>query len=116
MATLYLVTKSPFVHSDSKEAVNLAVLQKEIEDKVGIVFLQDAVLGVRKNQTSDNDETFEHLLLNAIEQEVELYALEGDLMARAIAPENIVEGVKVIDYSRLVDLIMDEYVKIVSWT
>jgi sulfur relay protein TusB/DsrH len=116
MATLYLITKSPFEHSDSKEAIKTAIIQKEIDDKVGIVFLQNAVLGVRKEQISDGDENIEDLLIYALTHKIKLYALEADIQARAIEKGSVVSDIEVIDYMRLIDIIMDEYEKIVSWT
>jgi len=116
MATLYLITKSPFIHNDPSEAVRVAILQRNREEKIGVVLLQDAVLGVKKEQFSEKEESFEQLLLEALGKGVDIYALEPDLKARAIKPEEIIEGVAQIGYPKLVDLIMDEYEKIVSWT
>jgi len=116
LATLYLITKSPFIHNDPSEAVKVAILQRNMEEKIGVVLLQDAVLGAKKKQTSDKEESFEQLLKEAMGRGLNIYALEPDLRARAIKPEEIVEGVAPVGYHKLVDLIMDEYEKIVSWT
>lgn len=115
MATLYLITKSPFIHNDPFEAIRVAVLQKRNEEKIGVILLQDAVIGVKKGQFSER-ESFELLVLEAIRKGVNIYALEPDLRARAIKSEEIIDNVTQISYLRFVDLIMDEYEKIVSWT
>lgn len=116
MATLYLVTKSPFIHSDPFEAVKVAILQSAVEEKIGVVLLQDAVLGAKKGQFSEKGETFEQLLLDAVEKGIKVYVLEPDSKARAMKPDQIVEGISPIGYLRLVDLIMEEFEKTVSWT
>lgn len=116
MATLYLVTKSPFIHNDPSEAVKIATLQREKEEKIGVVLFQDAVLGAKKGQFSETGESFEQLLLEAIGKGVKVYTLEHDSKARAIKQEELIEDVIQISYQQLIDLIMEEYEKIVSWT
>lgn len=116
MTTLYLITKSPFIHNDPSEAIKVATLQGEMGDGIGVVLLQDAVLGAKKGQFSEKGESFEKLLRKASEKGVSIYALEPDLKARAIKPEDLVEGIVVTGYFGLVDLVMEGYERIVSWT
>jgi len=115
MATLYLVTKSPFIHNDPFEAVRVAVLQRVKEEKIGLILLQDAVLGAKRGQFSEK-ESFEQLIIEAMGRGVNVYVLEPDLRARAIKPEEVIENILRIGYPEAVDLIMNEYEHIVSWT
>lgn len=112
---MYLITKSPFIHNDPSEAIRVAILQKRMEEKIGVILLQDAVLGAKKRQFSEK-ESFQRLLAEAMIKGINIYALEPDLRARAIKPEDVIKDVAQINYLKLVDLIMDEYEKIVSWT
>ena len=80
------------------------------KDLVGFVILQDSVLAARGN----------HLLADKLKVlkglGVRIYALREDLDARGIPLESLVDGISPISYVDLVDLVMEEYDKIVSWS
>lgn len=98
-------------------------LTKEI--KVGIVLLQDAVVGTSSKGSTPNalkevlDFAFQLKNVGAvigIEPAVSfhVHVLNEDLEARGYNSEDLIPGLELINYSKLVD-ILDESKKIVSW-
>ena len=107
MSLLYVVKKSPFMHSDLEHVFELAFFQKEEGYDIGIVLMQDAVLVTKKSEKS---KILEKLLNNGIK----IYVLEADCKARGIE-EWVVDGVQKVGYEGFIDLLMEDYQKTVSF-
>ena len=112
MATLILVSKSPYITRDNLYALEAALNLKRMGEEVGVLLIQDAVLSAIRGQKGDVEENLKTLL----ESGVSVYALKPDAVARGVAEERIIKGVKLVDYGEWVDLTMEKYQKIVSWT
>jgi sulfur relay protein TusB/DsrH len=84
----------------------LEIIISPLQD-VSIILLEDAVIGAinypNKNQISK-------LLANNIG----IWALKEDVLARGIGLNNITPGIKLLDYSELVDQI-ERADKLISW-
>jgi sulfur relay protein TusB/DsrH len=95
---LHLISQSPIVS---------AVLARVAVDDE-IVFLCSAVL--RLLQTGADHHSLSQLLKTH-----QLYVLADDLAVRGITPEELIQGIKIIDYTELVALTVKHPV-IQSWT
>lgn len=104
---LYIVRRSPFMYSDLERAYELASMQKEEGNDVGMVLMQDAVLITKKSEKS---KMLEEIMVNGIN----IYVIEADCNARGIN-EMIIEGVKKVGYEEFIDLVMENYEKTVSF-
>lgn len=104
---LYIVRRSPFMYSDLERASELASMQKEEGNDVGMVLMQDAVLITKKSEKS---KMLEEIMANGIN----IYVIETDCNARGIN-EMIIEGVKKVGYEEFIDLVMENYEKTVSF-
>ena len=104
---LYIVRRSPFMYSDLERAYELASMQKEEGNDVGMVLMQDAVLITKKSEKS---KMLEEIMANGIN----IYVIEADCNARGIN-EMIIEGVKKVGYEEFIDLVMENYEKTVSF-
>lgn len=104
---LYIVKRSPFMYSDLERASELASMQKEAGNDVGIVLMQDSVLITKKSEKS---KMLEEIMANGID----VYAIEADCKARGIS-DVVLEGVKKVGYEEFIDLIMENYEKTVSF-
>lgn len=104
---LYIVRRSPFMYSDLERASELASMQKEAGNDVGIVLMQDAVLITKKSEKS---KMLDEIMVNGIS----IYVLEADCKARGIS-EMVVEGIKKVGYEEFIDLLMVDYEKTVSF-
>ena len=91
MAMLHIVNKSPFEKNAFQSCLNHA--------KAGdsILMIEDAVVGAIKNST------FSDALISALNDK-KVYVLAGDLSARGIAINRIVDGIEHVDYAGFVDL------------
>ena len=88
----------------------LPILKSQIEDnsKLGLVLIQDGVIGITtKGKISKQIEE----LLNL---DVAIFAMKSDMKARGIAPEHIHGKIKSIEYDDLIDVI-DTTPKVISW-
>ncbi len=91
MSMLHIVNKSPFDKASFNSCLNHA--------KAGdsIIMIEDAAVGAIANSSfSDNIE-------QALKDK-KLYVLGGDLSARGISHERIINDVEIVDYSGFVDL------------
>ena len=104
---LYIVRRSPFMYSDLERASELALIQKEAGNDVGMVLIQDAVLITKKSEKS---KMLEEIMANGIN----IYAMDADCKARGLS-EMVVEGVKKVSYEEFIDLLMEDYEKTVSF-
>jgi tRNA 2-thiouridine synthesizing protein B len=113
MKTLILVSKSPYITKDNLYAFEASLnLKKMDEEEVGVMLIQDAVLSAIQGQKGQ----IEELLKTALGAGVNVYVLKPDALARGIPEERMIKGVQLVDYGGWVDLTMEKYQKIVSWT
>ena len=95
---LFALLKSPF---ESNELHMMEVLAKG--NNKGVLLFQDAVYYA----------TMERFRQELISNKYSIFALRDELSARGFDKASL-EGVKIIDYDRAVDLIMEEYDRVVS--
>jgi sulfur relay protein TusB/DsrH len=95
------------MYSDLERASELASMQKEEGDDVGVVLMKDAVLISKKSEKS---KMLEEIMAHGIN----IYVIEADCNARGIS-EMVIEGVKKVGYEEFVDLVMNDYEKTVSF-
>jgi sulfur relay protein TusB/DsrH len=95
---LFTLLKSPF---DSNELHTMELIAKD-NDK-GILLFQDAVYYATTKR-------FREELLS---KKFSIYALQDELTARGFGAQSV-EGIEIVDYDRAVDLIMEEYDRVVS--
>mgnify|MGYP005835046687 CR=1 FL=1 len=112
MKTLILVSKSPYITKDNVYAFEASLNLKKRDEEVGVMLIQDAVLSAIQGQKGQIGE----LLKIALDAGVNVYALKPDVIARGIPEERMIKRVQLVDYGGWVDLTMEKYQKIVSWT
>jgi sulfur relay protein TusB/DsrH len=95
------------MYSDLERASELASMQKETGNEIGIVLMQDAVLITKKSEKS---KMLEEIMANGII----VYAIEADCKARGIS-DVVLDGVKPVSYDDFIDLVMENYEKTVSF-
>lgn len=98
---LHTVNKSPFEKSSLDTSLRLSTVGS------AILLIEDAVYGAMTG-TSIEDKLRETLENRSV------YVLGPDLKARGLVPENVIEGIKVVDYAGFVDLVV-EHDKVQSW-
>jgi sulfur relay protein TusB/DsrH len=96
------------MYSDLERASELAFLQKEAGNDVGIVLMQDSVLITTKK--SDKSKMLKEMMINGIN----VYAIEADFKARGLS-DVVLDGVKKVSYEDFIDLVMENYEKTVSF-
>lgn len=112
MSTLFVLAKTPYVTNDVTRVIRIAMSMRKKNEDVGIVLIQDAVLtGI---QGSAN--RFGNQLADAMRTGVRIYLLEPDAAARGLIPERVLPGIEFVDYSRWVDITVEEYEKVANWT
>lgn len=94
MSTLHTVNKSPF------ERTTLASCLNHLTPGDAVLMIEDGVTGARKGSSAE-------ALLKGAMKGCSIYALGPDLAARGIKTEDLVDGVKVVDYAGFVDLVTD---------
>lgn len=101
MAMLHTVNKSPFERNALESCISLA--------KAGssILLTEDGVVGAM--QGTAHSKKIEDAMAN-----ISFYVLGPDLKARGLSGSNVVNGVKVVDYSGFVDLAAD-HDSVQSW-
>jgi tRNA 2-thiouridine synthesizing protein B len=92
MSTLHTVNKSPFERSAFISALN------HLRPDDALLMLEDGVVGARKGSA------FAGLLDNAAKS-CSVYVLESDLAARGMGENDVIKGIKLVDYSGFVDLV-----------
>ncbi|ADP69875.1 sulfur relay protein TusB/DsrH [Rhodomicrobium vannielii ATCC 17100] len=101
MSTLHTVNKSPF------ERNALTSCTGHLLAGDAVLMIEDAVLGARKGSTA----------LAAVQAALEsgsVYALAPDCAARGIKPDDLIEGVQLVDYAGFVDLVT-QHRRTVAW-
>lgn len=101
MSTLHTVNKSPFERNSFSSCLAHAV------DGDAILMIEDAVVGARKG-TNFTPALAAKLASCAI------YVLSPDLSARGMKPEDVLEGVKLVDYTGFVDLTTEKS-RVCAW-
>lgn len=92
MATLHTVNKSPF------ERNALASCLNHLLPGDAVLMIEDAVVGARKGTALESQ-------IKGAMGECAVYALSPDLVARGIKPDDLVDGIKLVDYGGFVDLV-----------
>ncbi|KAA5602421.1 sulfurtransferase complex subunit TusB [Blastochloris sulfoviridis] len=91
MPTLHTVNKSPFERSAMASCLN------HVTDGDSVLMIEDAVVGARKGTALADD-------LRDRQRTCALYVLGPDLVARGLKPDDLIEGITVVDYAGFVDL------------
>ncbi|MFB0561882.1 MAG: sulfurtransferase complex subunit TusB [Candidatus Lokiarchaeia archaeon] len=112
MATLILVSKSPYLTKDNVYVFEASLNLKKMNEEVGVLLIQDAVLSAVQGQKGE----IEEYVKKNLDAGVIVYVLKPDAVARGIPEERMIKGVQLVDYGEWVDLTMEKYQKIVSWT
>lgn len=103
-STLILTSK---VASDSRRLLALAEGLATKGEQVGVLFVGDGVYSLVKDSES-------LATINKIGSSLRLFAAEQDVEARGLKGR-VAHEAKVVDYDRMVKLIMREYGKVVSY-
>lgn len=101
MGTLHTVNKSPFDRN------SFATCLAHAGAGDAILMIEDGVVGARKGSN------FAPALAAKLAT-CAIYALGPDLAARGIKPEDVLEGVKLVDYAGFVDLTA-ENARVCAW-
>ena len=101
MGTLHTVNKSPF----ERNSLSACLAHVRVGDAV--LMIEDGVVGARKG-TNVAPALAAKLATCAI------YALAPDLAARGVRPEDVLEGVKLVDYAGFVDLAAEQ-TRVCAW-
>lgn len=101
MAMLHTVNKSPFEKNSLDSCMRLA--------KAGssVLLIEDGVVAAMKGTKHSKD------VADAMAN-VSFYVLGPDLKARGLSAGNVVDGIKVVDYSGFVDL-ATEHESVQAW-
>ncbi len=101
MGTLHTINKSPF----DRNSFATCLAHANVGD--AILMIEDGVVGARKGTT------FAPALAAKLSS-CAIYALGPDLAARGMKPEDVLEGVKLVDYAGFVDL-AGEKARVCAW-
>ncbi|MDM8547555.1 sulfurtransferase complex subunit TusB [Candidatus Venteria ishoeyi] len=91
---LHTVNKSPFEKNSLETCLSLA--------KAGssVLLIEDGVYAVQKGSQAD-------AMISDALKTVNFYVLGPDLDARGMAADNMIDGIKTVDYNGFVDLVAD---------
>ncbi len=92
MPTLHMINKSPFERNAFASCLNHLMADD------AVLMFEDAVVGARKGASSEAQ-------IQSALKSCAVYALGPDLAARGMKPDDLVGGVKVVDYDGFVDLV-----------
>lgn len=101
MSMLHIVNKSPFERNALESALGHAL------EGDSILLIEDAAVGAIKGSQ------FADTIASALSDK-SVYVLGGDLNARGINDDRIIDGIKIVDYTGFVDLVA-ECDKTQSW-
>jgi tRNA 2-thiouridine synthesizing protein B len=91
MTILHTVNKSPFERNSLESCLNHA------EDGAAVLLIEDGVVAAAAgNRMAEK-------ITSAMDR-MEIYVLGPDLAARGLAEDNLVDGIKVVDYGGFVEL------------
>lgn len=101
MSVLHIVNKSPYDRNSLDTCLRLA------KKDAAILLIEDGIYAVLKNSSAADkmqQSTGNH----------PVYALRPDLEARGISPDNMIDGISLVDYDGFVKL-TTEYEQLQSW-
>jgi len=101
MSMLHIVNKSPF----ERNAMDSCLKHAKSGD--AILMIEDAAVGAVDGSTIAGD-------IKAALADKTVYVLGGDLAARGMSEDRIIDGIKVVDYAGFVDLTVENE-KTQSW-
>lgn len=94
MSTLHTINKSPFERS------TMASCLGHLQAGDAVLIIEDGVVGARKgSQFADK--------IAAAASGYAVYVLSNDLAARGMGADDLVDGVKLVDYAGFVDLVAE---------
>jgi tRNA 2-thiouridine synthesizing protein B len=91
---LHTVNKSPLDRNALESAIKHAMKGS------AILMIEDGVYGAIKDASKSS-------MVSDAMGDVTFYVMGPDLKARGIAPDKIIDGVKVVDYTGFVDLVAE---------
>jgi tRNA 2-thiouridine synthesizing protein B len=91
MSMLHIVNKSPF------EKVSFGSCLNHVSAGDSVLMIEDAAVGALDG-TSFSEQ------LKAAMGDVSVYVLGGDLAARGLSEDRMIDGIKTVDYAGFVDL------------
>ncbi len=106
MKILFSTIRSPFT-SEFTSLLEQIRLQAKT-DEIGLVLLQDAVQAAYpapKNPLTRDDV-----------ENIVVYAAKEDLKARGLSKGKLYKKLHIVDAGEIVDLVMEKYDKLVSWS
>ena len=101
MSVLHIVNKSPYDRNSLDTCLRLA------RPDSAVLLIEDGIYAVLKNAAASDK------VQQALSQH-QIYALQPDLQARGINPDNMIDGISLVDYDGFVKL-TTEYDKLQSW-
>jgi sulfur relay protein TusB/DsrH len=101
---LIILSKSRFV-GDHASILDIALRAAGKGEKVGVLHIQDSCIALASDE----------YLKQLVHAGLNVYALKADCEARGLL-KKMKKTVKTIDYIDWVELVMDEYGRIISWT
>ncbi|MFX1486035.1 MAG: sulfurtransferase complex subunit TusB [Promethearchaeota archaeon] len=105
VSVLYLLFKSPYKNFNGMDALMRVVKSQSVKSKVGVALLQDAVVSLRG--------VLSEKIVELAKEGIHVIALSEDLKARGIG--STVDGVQQVSYREIINIIMNDYDKVVSW-
>ena len=92
MSTLHTVNKSPFERSSFVSALN------HLHPGDALLMMEDGVVGARTGSAFAPR-------LGEVTKRCSVYVLGPDLAARGMAANDVIQGIKLVDYGGFVDLV-----------
>ncbi|CAA0118919.1 sulfurtransferase complex subunit TusC [Zhongshania aliphaticivorans] len=108
MHFLYLFSRQAYGHSLAREALDMALATAAFDQKVSIVFLEDAIYQLLNATDAQSVETKPHIgVINALPlYDIEnIYYLDDDRQSRAISESNLLVHARAISRPALQQLI-----------
>jgi tRNA 2-thiouridine synthesizing protein B len=91
---LHTVNKSPFERNSLESCVRLA------KKGSSVLLIEDGVFGALKGSTKSS-------LVSGAMSNLKFYVLGADLKARGVREDQIIDGIKVVDYTGFVNLVTE---------
>ena len=101
MAMLHTVNKSPFERNSLKSCISMA------KSGSSILLIEDGIFGALKGTAATD-------MVSGAMGGVTFYVLGPDLAARGMTEDQLIDGIKVVDYEGFVDLTA-EHENVQAW-
>ena len=101
MSTLHTVNKSPFERNSLQSCAHHMIAGD------AMIMIEDGVVAARKGSSVS-------AVVKAALESGGVFVLASDLAARGIKPEDVIDGIKVVDYGGFVDLVT-QHGRTVAW-